>query len=776
MTGLTFHLIPHVHWDREWYLTRSAFTARLVAAMDRLLELLESAPRLRFHLDGQMILVEDYLSIVPGARGTIEALARRGQLALGPWYVLADELIPSGVSLTRNLEIGIAMAREFGGEAPVLYSPDAFGHPAGLPDLASRFGIRWAVVWRGLGRPGGKERDLYRWRGTSGGSVLTHHLPPQGYEAGVALIEERGLRARWKALRLQLTARALTREIAIPVGADHHAPSPALPELAVRLGALEPDAEVRFSSWAEYFAAVERSAIEPGEIAGELRNSAGYVWSLQGIHSTRSRMKGRHSAAEALAVTASRLAAGPVVDRIWRDLVQSQFHDTIGGCCADAVAAEQEVRLTGVADMAAETIRQAIYRSIGHDPDRARRDPDRAEPVLAVWNPDRRARSGVVIAETTWFDRDELVGPPGDREPREGLGYRTFHLTAPDGHRVAVQVLRVAPGFERVDAPAHYPDLDRVDRVWVAAWLDLLPSQPVSVFGVGNDAGPSVEGANPVEAVGNGIGNGLIRITAESDGSFRLDDLTHGISHRHLLQIESEPDRGDLYTPDIDERTRIRARIGSARVVARGPLVGGIETTWSVAPAAGGLVRGRTVGWLEAGGAAMRVRIEFDNWADDHRLRVVLPAVLFRESVAGTPFGSARRGPGQLDRSWPEESTLPTAPAHGFVESTNPKRPFRLEWPGFFEYEHRPDGALAVTLCRSVGLLSRADGGNRRGHAGWAMSTPDAQEHGRHAMDFTIQLGAASGSAPVPLWIRSASLVDPARQAQSVGRTRNRAG
>ena len=80
MTRLTFHLIPHVHWDREWYLTRSVFTARLVPAMDRLLELLESAPRLRFHLDGQMILIEDYLSVVPGARGTIEALVRRGQL------------------------------------------------------------------------------------------------------------------------------------------------------------------------------------------------------------------------------------------------------------------------------------------------------------------------------------------------------------------------------------------------------------------------------------------------------------------------------------------------------------------------------------------------------------------------------------------------------------------------------------------------------------------------------------------------------------------------
>ena len=758
MTRLTFHLIPHVHWDREWYLTRSVFTARLVPAMDRLLELLESAPRLRFHLDGQMILIEDYLSVVPGARGTIEALVRRGQLAIGPWYVLADELIPSGVSLTRNLEIGIAMAREFGAESPVLYSPDAFGHPAGLPDLGVRFGIRWAVVWRGLGRPGGVERDLYRWRGTAGGAVLTHHLPPQGYEAGVALNDDRDLRVRWATLRAQLAARATTNEIAVPVGADHHAPSPALAGLAGRIGALEPDAEVRFSSWAEYFAAVERSKVEPAEIAGELRDSAGYVWSLQGVHSTRSRMKRRHSAAEALAVEARAIAPGPVVDRLWRELIQSQFHDTIAGCAADPVAAEQEVRLAGVADVAADVVKQAIFRAVGHDPDRARQNPAATKPVLAIWNPSRRPRSGVVVAETTWFDRDELVGPPGDREPREGLGYRTFHLVPAAGVPTAVQVLRVAPGFERVDAPAHYPDLDRVDRVWVAAWLGGLPGREASVFRAVEGAGPAIEVANPVEVVAEAIGNGLVRIAAESDGSFRLEDEQRGISHRHLLQIESEPDRGDLYTPDIDERGRRRARIGGARILARGPLVGAIEATWSLVPAGGGLVRGRTVAWVEAGEAAVRVRIEFDNEADDHRLRVVLPSVLSEVTVVGTPFGSTRQGPRRLDRSWAEEATLPTMPAHRFVESTDAERPFRLEWPGFFESEHRADGSLAVTLSRSVGVLSRAAGRNRRGHAGWTMPTPSAQERGRHVVDFRIRCDGGSAADLVPVWIRAASL------------------
>ena len=49
---------------------------------------------------------------------------------MGPWYVLADELVPSGESLIRNLLAGQADAERLGGRTEVLYSPDAFGHPA----------------------------------------------------------------------------------------------------------------------------------------------------------------------------------------------------------------------------------------------------------------------------------------------------------------------------------------------------------------------------------------------------------------------------------------------------------------------------------------------------------------------------------------------------------------------------------------------------------------------------------------------------------------------
>src|SRR3989442_7845813 len=81
MTGLIFHLIAHTHWDREWYLPRGAFQARLVAVLDELIERLQHDPAYRsFLLDGQTILLEDYLSARPEREADVRALVKTGRL------------------------------------------------------------------------------------------------------------------------------------------------------------------------------------------------------------------------------------------------------------------------------------------------------------------------------------------------------------------------------------------------------------------------------------------------------------------------------------------------------------------------------------------------------------------------------------------------------------------------------------------------------------------------------------------------------------------------
>ncbi|MGE5093127.1 MAG: alpha-mannosidase, partial [Bacillota bacterium] len=181
MPGSVFHLIPHTHWDREWYLPRAAFVARLVPMLDDLIARLEADPSFStFLLDGQTILIEDYLGVRPEQADAVQRLVRGGRLQTGPWYVLADELIPSGESLVRNLLIGSAQSRAAGDRSRVLYSPDAFGHPAAWPSLGREFGLEHGALWRGRRGDG----DLFRWRAPDGAELVVYHLPPAGYEIG----------------------------------------------------------------------------------------------------------------------------------------------------------------------------------------------------------------------------------------------------------------------------------------------------------------------------------------------------------------------------------------------------------------------------------------------------------------------------------------------------------------------------------------------------------------------------------------------------------------
>ena len=71
-------IVPHTHWDREWYDPFQAFRLTLVDTLDALLPLLESDPSyVHYLLDGQMAAVDDYLEVRPAAEGRLRALAPR---------------------------------------------------------------------------------------------------------------------------------------------------------------------------------------------------------------------------------------------------------------------------------------------------------------------------------------------------------------------------------------------------------------------------------------------------------------------------------------------------------------------------------------------------------------------------------------------------------------------------------------------------------------------------------------------------------------------------
>src|ERR687894_1149021 len=170
------HVVSHTHWDREWYHPVGRFRQRLVELID---ELLDDPPRAgeSFLLDGQGVVLEDYLAVRPDRASELSALLREGRLEAGPWYVLPGGLIPGAEALVRNLLAGRRVLRGMRSSSPqVLYCPDSFGHPAALPTLAAGFGCAVIVLWRGYGGARWPQGDAVRWRAPSGDVAVLYHL------------------------------------------------------------------------------------------------------------------------------------------------------------------------------------------------------------------------------------------------------------------------------------------------------------------------------------------------------------------------------------------------------------------------------------------------------------------------------------------------------------------------------------------------------------------------------------------------------------------------
>ena len=223
------HVVPHTHWDREWYLPFPAFRIRLDRLIAALLDEMERAAGLRFTLDGQLACVEDYLELRPEDEPRLRALVEDGRLSIGPWYTLVDEFLVSGESIVRNLELGIERGHRLGGVMPVGYLPDSFGHIAQMPQILSRAGIEDAVVWRGV--PAIIERHSFRWESPDGSAVRAEYLP-LGYGNAAHLLDPPArIGPRMQRLRAALEPFFAPDEPLAMLGTDHMIPHPRLAEI-----------------------------------------------------------------------------------------------------------------------------------------------------------------------------------------------------------------------------------------------------------------------------------------------------------------------------------------------------------------------------------------------------------------------------------------------------------------------------------------------------------------------------------------------------------------
>jgi alpha-mannosidase len=438
-------VVPHTHWDREWYRTREEFRYRLVGLVDALLDLLESDPGFRhFTLDGQALLVDDYLELRPGERRRIERLVREGRLLVGPWYVLPDEWLVSGEALIRNLRRGLARAESLGQAMRLGYVPDQFGHVGQLPQILAGFGLSGAAAWRGVGAdvPG----SLFEWEAPDGTRLLTAYLL-QGYGNAARLpLEPEALAERLRAATEALAPRSRTPTLLLMNGGDHEPPQAGLPTaLDAALRRLD-GITAEIGTLPGYLARVRREApddlpLHRGELRSGLRAPL-----LEGCASARAPQKRADFRNDRLLTRyleplASWLAAlggnadPAVLDLAWDLVLQNHPHDSICGCSIDAVHREMDVRFERVAQLGEAHLRR-VGAELGARVAAPAVDVAGAGAPLLVWNPHAAGATP--------------VEGPVDLEAA-GAGSPKLHLRAADGRRVPVHAVPLEPGATLAD-------------------------------------------------------------------------------------------------------------------------------------------------------------------------------------------------------------------------------------------------------------------------------------------------------------------------------------
>jgi mannosylglycerate hydrolase len=726
--GLRCVLVSHTHWDREWYRTFESFRGRLVDAVDRVLDLLADDPVWRFVLDGQSIVLEDYLEVRPERRAEIVNACRSGRLGVGPWYVQPDSLLPSGETHVRNLLEGRRVASEFGSVSRVAYTPDSFGHPAQFPQLFGGFGLDAFMYWRGNGSEIDGLGSTYAWVAPDG-STIPAYLLAKGYFSASSLPSDVNLAvARLTRLGTDLASGGADTVLFMN-GVDH-----ALPD--ANTGAVC-DALAATTGWSvsrgllDDYVALATNDVALPRYSGELRG-ARLTIVLPGVWSSRMSLKLRNRRAETalLGWAEPWTALGhhygtpderPALRLAWRALLANQAHDSICGCSIDAVHDQMHGRYDTAEGLAESTAARTLERLAGLGLERRTPWSDRFD--VAVFNPSPYPRTDVVRIPIDGYPPLRQAGEATDLHPvlLAGLVERGF---AADG--IPARIVRSA-------------DPTRFQVITQTAPIDLeVVVEDVPAFGWRRVAiAPNGVPAPDIVDDGHEVGAGDVAVSAAPDGTLAVRIGKRSWSG--LVGVEDSGDRGDSYDTDpigpvvtdpawvTFERRRHPNGIQTLRVERAFAIPRALGADRNTRAESTTTCTVTTEVRVAPGVERVDLCVSINNTADDHRLRLVFPTGAPIETFrAATTFDTATRTTLPPDDAGWVHPAPTTFPHQGWVAANG----LLVGAPGLPEAAVTPEGTIVITVLRAVGWLSRGDLHTRPVQAGPGMPAPGAQGHG----------------------------------------------
>jgi len=740
------HVVPHFHWDREWYFTAEESNYLLLNDMEEVLDILEKDNDYPcFVMDGQTSIVEDYLRYCPENRDRFEKLVRDGKLRIGPWYTQTDEMVVGGESIVRNLLYGHRDAAKIGPCMEIGYLPDSFGQSGQMPMILNGFGITRSIFWRGASERKGTDKNDFCHESEDGSRVLVHMMP-LGYAIGKYLPEDRAqLKKRMDKYLPVLDHGATGADELLPNGHDQMPVQKNIHTIVKELNELYPDHEFFLGDYEGVFESLEKKD-SYDVLKGELLDGK-YMRVHRSIYSSRADLKAYNAHLESrmtnvlepLASLAHSLGFpyfSHVIEEIWKELLKNQAHDSMGCCCSDKVHSEIMARFAH-AEESMERMIDFYKRRIT--------DAMNTETIdrLTAYNLTAQPRAGVIHASLI----TRMKGFTLRKENGEKVPYSLLHTEIVDAGLIDRQIV-------------HYGCYDPFVKYEIE-FEDTLPAMGYRSYRIAEAAPCRIasEQADTLE-------NEYYSIRAEADGTLTITDRKDQTVFRKVLMLEECSDDGDGYdwSPMKDDRVYRSTDDVSAEVsITKHPLSSHAEIryTWNLPKDLEERRAGKRSGRIDAvltvdlkkGSRIIDCDARIVNSSCDHRVRAILPCE--NEScftVADTQFGSITRAVrDDAMEYWEKENwkERPDAiyPMLSYVHLQSSRLCFLTD--SVREFEAIDEKTLAVTLFRSTGFLGKEDLLRRPGRpSGIRMETPDQQM--LREMHFRFAIAFADGKdAPV---------------------------
>ncbi len=796
----TAHIISHSHWDREWYMPYEQHHIRLIELMDTLLDVIKRDPDYdSFHLDGQTIILDDYLQVRPERKDELEQAILNGKIKIGPWYILQDEFLTSSEANLRNLLYGTMDCRKYGAVTQIGYFPDSFGNMGQAPQIMLQAGIDNAVFGRGV-KPIGANNAIEKmdsfespfsemiWRSPDGSEVLGI-LFANWYHNGMEIpVDETEARQYWETKLRDVSRFASTNQLLFMNGCDHQPVQTDLTEAIRTAGKLFPDMNFIHTNFPDYLAALRKSLPEKLKVVeGELRSQQTNGWgTLVNTASSRVYIKQANQRVQTLLeqvaeplATMAYVSGAPYPHHMlryaWKTLMQNHPHDSICGCSVDEVHREMMARFDKSRETATYIVKEslaALARRIDTSGLSSEGRYGEYTVAFAVFNTTGWNRSGVVEIELELSKTylESMAMAKDINAQLRAIDVRKGYVTDASGCKWSckTQDLGVKFNYELPKDQFRKPYYSRNVKVTFEA-LE-VPALGYKAFGWVN--GKSAFGADPLSGsrsliVGEReMANDRFHVEIGANGTVKLTDKASGTVYRDLCAYENVSDMGNEYIFVQAKGTEALTTFGlnaEVRVLEDASFRATMEIVheWLVPKGATAeletemlevvplqervaqrsdenvTLRIVTLITLEKEGKSVRVRSTFYNHATNHRVRMLFPTDAASDvHQADSIFEVATRA-NISSEQWTNPSYC--HPQQAFVSVGNADGGLTIANKGLAEYEILQDGrnTIAVTLLRATGEL---------GDWGY-FPTPEAQCIGETVAELEIVPFSAHGKA-----------------------------